>query len=638
MSDDGYGMSRREGISVDVELASYHQHEENFYDDNDDNGPELDVSHATTETISLLPVHDDNDNTNCLPGRIVEPTSCDNIHGSTEQTHCSPISPGQHRRQNSIYAELLALSGTALPALQSLVLNKVPWFISLRFLGVIGSHELASAALATTLNNVTGFSLCVGFSFALSTLSGQAKGELTSRRQRTSSASSSTLQTGTMNASNVPMKVEQDHFSVIPPTDGDKEYICNRPPITPIVFLIRGMVIQFALVLPVGLWWVFGIEHLLVRLGQGPDMARMAADYLRILAPSLWAYSIQWTLTAWVQTIGMADVPAVAAVIGVALHVPFNWVFVYVLGGGSYLGCAWAAVAFQVIQLLYIAGYLFVYPPGRQRVVQCTGGTAIGRTKLTFWPEFYLAMNSLSGTLQYLGLALPGMVIISEWWASETAIFLSGWLHPNPEEALGGMTIYQSINSFCFMFPMAVSVAASARVSNLLGSGDAPGAAWASSVSVVTAGVVSGSIGLLLYILPHTMLPRLFAPSEEGVIVQASQTIPLLALYVVADGIQCALNGTIKGCGRQCVTVPIVVIAYWIVGVPLAYYLALVKHGGESTCQDGRDFCGDVGLVAGMTTGTWVHMILLALVVCVSTDWSREAQKAKDRVAVDDQK
>jgi hypothetical protein len=35
-----------------------------------------------------------------------------------------------------------------------------------------------------------------------------------------------------------------------------------------------------------------------------------------------------------------------------------------------------------------------------------------------------------------------------------------------------------------------------------------------------------------------------------------------------------------------------------------------------------------------MTAGTWVHMLLLALVVVGTTNWEVEARKAKERVAI----
>jgi len=544
---------------------------------------------------------------------------------------------------SSICHEVMEQSKTFLPTLQSLILSKIPWFITLRILGQMDDDqnndtntasdhnntnekgvELAAAALATTLCNVTGMSLCVGFSFALSTLAGQAKGEMFSRNNKHNRSSSSSM--------------------------------IN----TPIVYLLRAMIIQLVVVFPVGIWWMIGIESLLVQLGQTPIVAQAAAHYLKILAPSLWVYSMQWTITAWSQSIGLADVPATASLWGLGMHLPFNYFFVYGLNFG-YLGCAYATICFQTIQFTYIALSLFVTQKGKHRVLHATGGAHIGRNDISIFKsssngnvgngELYVAFSSLQGYREYLNLALPGIVIISEWWASETAIFLSGKLEPNPQTTLAAMTIYQSINAFCFQFPCGLSTAGCARVSNLLGGGSPLEAKFAASINVGLCGIVSGMIGLLLYIVPHTYFPSLFLSNQnnQAIIDQTAATIPFLSIYVFADGIQTGMNGIIKGCGRQKIVVPIVVVAYWIIGVPLAYYLGLVRnHNNALLCTstttnsthddiDNTDhgtmtFCGDVGLVAGMTAGTWFHMLTLAFIVIYTTNWRKEAIKAKERV------
>jgi hypothetical protein len=102
-----------------------------------------------------------------------------------------------------------------------------------------------------------------------------------------------------------------------------------------------------------------------------------------------------------VQAIGMADVPAYAAAIGLIFHIPFNWFFIYFLGWG-YLGCAVATVCFQVIQPVFVVGYLFGSAQGRSRVLESTGGLEIGRTSLSFWLEFRLAVYSMRGIIKYL--------------------------------------------------------------------------------------------------------------------------------------------------------------------------------------------------------------------------------------------
>ena len=81
----------------------------------------------------------------------------------------------------SFLSELRTQLRTSIPSILCMLLYKVPWLISLSFVGSIGSKELAAAALATTLCNVTGMSLSVGLSSAITTLTGQARGELISR-------------------------------------------------------------------------------------------------------------------------------------------------------------------------------------------------------------------------------------------------------------------------------------------------------------------------------------------------------------------------------------------------------------------------------------------------------------------------
>jgi MATE family multidrug resistance protein len=538
-----------------------------------------------------------------------------------------------------LWREIAEQWKTAFPAMAGMLLYKFPWLISLRFVGGIGAEELAAAALASTLCNVTGLSLSVGLSSAMTTLAGQAVGDLRARQEKMnirvkfeytddsipSEEQSKLLESGS--------NVNENYQST---NQGEEKAVLadSSTPLLPLVYLYLGIFIQVLVVLPVGLWWISGTRPALIYLGQGEELATMTDAYLRILTPGLWSYSVNWTLTAWLQAVGMADVPAYTAAFGLFTHVPTNILFIYTLQWG-YLGAAAATVTFQLIQPVLILTYLFLTQAGRARTLRCMAAGAIGRTSLSFWAEAKIAVSHVGGIVQYLGLALPGIITISEWWASEIAIFLAGRLLPFPDLALGAMTLYQSINTFCFMFPQGLSVAGSMRVGNLLGAGRAAGAAWAAKVSVMLAGIASTLIGCMLFLTSHGFFPSLFAPNanEADLILQASRLIPLLSLYVLADGIQSALNGIIKGCGRQVVTMPIVVFAYWIVGLPLAYYLAFVRHDGVMLCEDSY-FCGDVGLVTGMTVGTWVHMLLLGAVVVGTTNWEAEAKKANERVGV----
>ena len=140
-------------------------------------------------------------------------------------------------------------------------------------------------------------------------------------------------------------------------------------------------------------------------------------------------------------------------------------------------------------------------------------------------------------------------------------------------------------------------------------------------------------MGAMFWFTPHTLFPSFYDP-DESVQMAAARTVPWMAIYVIADGIQTTLYGVIKGCGRQPIIVPIVIASYWCIALPLAYYFAFVKHDGTTDCDDfGNEFttCGVAGLSAGMTVGTYIHCIIIAVVVSCFTDWEKEAGKAERR-------
>ena len=324
-------------------------------------------------------------------------------------------------------------------------------------------QALASAALATTICNVTGMSFAVGLSFGLTTLTGQARGDLLRRGRAAggkeegessgeycttdrirSAADGTSRRTRRLGCEVEEEKKETDPLLGDPSIGFEGERDGGAELIRPLVFLFRGLALQLLFVVPIGIWWICGTKSTLLALGQGERLSGMTEKYLRILTPGLWSFSVCYTLTTWLQTIDLADVPGYAAFVGFALHVPTNVLFVRILGLGID-GVALATVAFQVIQPVLMLAYLFGTAQGRRRVLESTGASAVGIVELDVRREL-VASLSMDGARNYLVLALPGIVVISEWWASEVSIFLAGELQPDPEYGLGGMSIYQSIN------------------------------------------------------------------------------------------------------------------------------------------------------------------------------------------------
>ncbi|NXE43553.1 S47A2 protein, partial [Ptilorrhoa leucosticta] len=71
----------------------------------------------------------------------------------------------------------------------------------------------------------------------------------------------------------------------------------------------------------------------------------------------------------------------------------------------------------------------------------------------------------------FIWLAVPGMVMMCiEWWAFEIGSFLAGLISV---VQLGAQSVICELATVAYMVPLGISVAASVRVGNALGAGDA---------------------------------------------------------------------------------------------------------------------------------------------------------------------
>ena len=69
--------------------------------------------------------------------------------------------------------------------------------------------------------------------------------------------------------------------------------------------------------------------------------------------------------------------------------------------------------------------------------------------------------------MEFVWLGAAGLVMVMEWWASEIAILMAGMT--DGAAGLSIMALYQTTNSFCFMFSLGFQVSAGTRVGQSLG-------------------------------------------------------------------------------------------------------------------------------------------------------------------------
>jgi MATE family multidrug resistance protein len=211
-------------------------------------------------------------------------------------------------RDGLFTAELKRLICFAAPMAAVVIAQFMLQIISMVMVGHLGNLSLASASLASSFCNVTGFSFIVGLSCALDTLSGQAYGAKLYRKV------------------------------------GVQTY--------------TAMFCLALVCLPLTLIWL-NMETLLVFLGQDPSIAHEAGRYAACLIPGLFAYAVLQPLTRYFQNQSMITPLLITSCFVFCLHVPLCWLLVYKSGLGNLGGAL--ALSFSNCLYTIILGSLMCF-------------------------------------------------------------------------------------------------------------------------------------------------------------------------------------------------------------------------------------------------------------------------------------
>ena len=154
-----------------------------------------------------------------------------------------------------------------------------------------------------------------------------------------------------------------------------------------------------------------------------------------------------------------------------------------------------------------------------------------------------------------------------------------------------------NIAAMMFMVPLGLSTAASIRVGQAAGRGSLPAIKRACLASVILAVVITCLFALVLATTPHWLVS--FYTDEVQV---ASAAVTLLfysALFQVSDGIQVTCTGILRGLKDTRVPMLANVFSYWLVGLPLGWYLGMIRDMGA------KGFW--LGMVGGLSVAGMLH-------------------------------
>ncbi|NIR59429.1 MAG: MATE family efflux transporter [Gammaproteobacteria bacterium] len=145
--------------------------------------------------------------------------------------------------------------------------------------------------------------------------------------------------------------------------------------------------------------------------------------------------------------------------------------------------------------------------------------------------------------------------------------------------------------ALAFMVPLGLSMGTTIRVGHAAGAGDASRARFAGLTGMgMAAGFMTVSATVMLAV-PERIAAVYTA--EPRVAALAAQLLLIAALFQISDGLQVAALGALRGLKDTAWPMGTVFVAYWLVGLPLAWLLGFEQALGPRGLW--------VGLVIGLT-------------------------------------
>ena len=223
---------------------------------------------------------------------------------------------------------------------------------------------------------------------------------------------------------------------------------------------------------------------------------------------------------------------------------------------------------------------------------------------VSFWKNIY------SGLYNYWKYGIPSLVIVClEWWWIEFLSIIAGWLS---EKELAANVALLNLNYVVYNFPLGMSYSIWAMVGNALGSNLPKRAVRIVKTSMMLAFII-WFLTIIIFLIFKAQFAAIFT-KEESVVEVIYQLIPIYWLVVIVDFIQGVQGGIIRGMGYQNFATIIIIISYWIIAIPTAYYLAFIKGMRIA------------GVWLGLPTGSILILSSFTLIL-VFTKWKRLAHK-----------
>lgn len=305
----------------------------------------------------------------------------------------------------------------------------------------------------------------------------------------------------------------------------------------------------------------YNAEAILLALGQKPEVAALAANYVQIIQLGLLPALLFAVLRALVSATGRAGIILYVTLVMLVMNAILAYALVLGHFGLPALGMTGAAIVAVIVHAL---SFLFMV-----LYIQTRPETRAYELFVRFWRPDWHAFREV------LMLGVPiSVTILAEVSLFTAASLLMGRIG-TIELAAHGIAL--QLASIAFMIPLGLAQAATVRVGLAHGRGNYPELIRASVAVMVLASVISLAGGILFMAIPHLLGSAFINKNTADAAAVLSYAGPLIAIagiFQLVDGVQAVASGLLRGLKDARVPMILALISYWPIGFLLAWVLA----------------------------------------------------------------
>ena len=307
-------------------------------------------------------------------------------------------------------------------------------------------------------------------------------------------------------------------------------------------------------------------KPLISYMGQSEEVVELAKPYLDIVGFSLIPLIMYQAYKQFADGLSETKYSMWATILSNVVNVVINYFLIYgiwIFPKMGIVGAAIGTIVSRVVMLIFMHYMMNL------------------KTKFhPYFKGFTLKEIKREINIKIIRLGTPSaMQMLFEVVLFTAGIWLCGIIGVTSQAA---NQIALSIASLTFMFAVGLSVAAMIRVGNQKGKGDFVTLRRV-AFSIFLLAIFIEIVFALLFVVSHQYLPKLFVNNRDllniventEVITIAANLILVAAVFQISDGIQVVVLGALRGLQDVKVPMYLTFVAYWLIGFPVSYYLAL---------------------------------------------------------------